>query len=34
MEAVIQYLLTGLSVGSVYAMIGLGFVIAHLLRLG
>lgn len=25
MEAVIQYLLTGLSVGSVYAMIGLGF---------
>jgi branched-chain amino acid transport system permease protein len=25
MEAVIQYLLSGLSVGSVYAMIGLGF---------
>jgi branched-chain amino acid transport system permease protein len=25
MEAVIQYLLTGLSVGSVYAMVGLGF---------
>ena len=25
MEASLQYLLTGLSVGSVYAMVGLGF---------
>ena len=27
MEAVLQYLLTGLSVGSVYAMVGLGFTV-------